>query len=327
MPLPDGAPTVTIVDTRTYPDGTPMTGRITLTPEPAAVTSPEHGHIAMGPAEGHWSNGILVGATGHRGITVLPADAPGYTPTGWTYTVHETPRRGPQRTYPVLITTDLGPVVDLADIAPTEPYAGDYVLVPGPAGPQGPEGPAGAAGATGPAGPAGPAGPTGDTGPQGPQGPPGTPPTGDTVGVTRTVDKPSDEPVPASTTLQDDDHLTVPVTAGGRYAIAAMLAVDGDPAADLLLTIAAPPGSTGYWAPAAITLGVSDGTGSIRLTRYAPGASIGVGITAAGLIVAPLGTITAGATGSITVQWAQNVTSATPTILRTGSWLRVTRTA
>ncbi|MFG2763137.1 hypothetical protein [Streptomyces rubiginosohelvolus] len=300
MALPDGTPTVTIVDSRTYPDGSPMTGRITLTPEPTAISSPEHGHIATGPAEGHWSNGILVGATGARGITVLPADAPGYSPTGWTYTVHETPGRGPQRTYPILVTSSLGPVVDLADIAPTAPYDGDYVLVPGPRG---------------------------EKGDKGDKGDAGLPPTGDQVGVTRTVDKPSDEQVLSSTVLQDDDHLTVSVTAGGRYAVDAMLAVDGDPAADLLLTIAAPPGSTGYWTPGAVTLGVSDGTGSIRLTRYAPGASIGVGITAAGLMVAPLGTITAGATGVIAVQWAQNVASATPTVLRAGSWLRVTRTA
>ncbi|MFB6423670.1 hypothetical protein ACFCXC_18280 [Streptomyces microflavus] len=304
MPLPSGTPTVTVVDTRTYPDGTPMTGRVTLTPEPSMISSPEHGHIVMGPAEGHWSNGILVGAGGGRGITVLAADAPGYTPTAWTYTVHETPGRGPQRTYPVLITTALGDVVDLADIAPTEPYSGDYILVPGP---QGPPGAAGAPGA---------------------QGPPGTLPTGDTAGATRVIIKPTDQPFTTGTPLQPDEHLSFPVSAGGRYAIDAMLVVSGDAAADLLLTLAAPPGSTGHWTPGGITLGVSDGTGSIRLTRYDLGQSIGVGITGPGLVVAPLGTIiTAGADGVLAVQGAQAVPSATPTVLRAGSWLRITRTA
>ncbi|MFF2864490.1 hypothetical protein ACFVSX_32000 [Streptomyces rubiginosohelvolus] len=211
--------------------------------------------------------------------------------------------------------------------------------VPGPQGDPGPMGTTGATGETGPAGAAGPKGDTGDTGPagpkgdkgdtgaQGPQGPAGAPPTGDVVGVIRTVDKAADEAVTSSTVLQDDDHLTLPVTAGGRYALDAMLAVDGDPAADLLLTVTAPPGSTGYWTPGAITLGVSDGTGSIRLTRYAPGTTIGVGVTAAGLIVTPLGTITAGASGAVTVQWAQNVSTGTATVLRAGSWLRLTRVA
>lgn len=305
MALPNGVPTVTIVDSRTYPDGSPMTGRITLTPEPTAITSPEHGHIAMGPAEGHWSNGILVGATGARGITVLPADAPGYSPTGWTYTVHETPGLGPQRTYPVLITADLGPVIDLADIAPVAAYEGDYVLVPGPQGPPGADGAPGAPGA---------------------QGPPGVPPTGDQVGVTRTFAKPTDRSF-TTTSLQADEHLACPLTAGGQYAVDAMLVASGDPAADLLLTLAGPSGSTGHWTPGGITLGVSDGTGSIRLTRYDIGQSIGVGITAAGLIVAPLGTITAGADGLLAVQGAQASASGTPTLLRAGSWLRVTRTA
>ncbi|WP_318294712.1 hypothetical protein [Streptomyces bacillaris] len=365
MALPEDAPTITVTDTRTHPDGGPMRGRVILRPAPALVTNAEAGHTVQGDAEGRWVNGEL-------SITVLAADAAGFEPTGYTHLVMERPTNAPARDYPVLLTTALGPRVDLAALAPAEPYTGDYVLTPGPPGPAGPTGPQGPAGATGPkgdtgdtgptgpagdtgptgpagdTGPAGPKGDTGDTGPAGPagetgppgppgadgadgapgeQGPPGTPPTGDTIGVTRTVDKPTDEPTPASTTLQDDDHLTVPVTAGGRYAIAAMLAADGDPAADLLLTIAAPPGSTGYWAPAAITLGVSDGTGSIRLTRYPPGQPVGVGITAAGVILTPTGTITAGADGHISFQWAQNAASATPTILRTGSWMRVTRTA
>ncbi|MEU2143606.1 hypothetical protein ABZ741_04745 [Streptomyces globisporus] len=296
MALPDGVERITITSSRTHPDGGPMRGRVTVRPAPTVVTNPDLGHTVQGDAEGRWVDGEL-------SLTVLVADAEGYEPTGYTHLVMERPDDAPGRDYPVLLTTALGPTVDLAELAPVEPYDGDYVLVPGPAGP---------------------AGPTGATGPQGPAG---APPTGDTVGVTRTVDKPTDEQVVSSLVLQDDDHLTLPVTAGGRYTVDAMLAVDGDPAADLLLTLAAPPGSTGYWTPGAVTLGVSDGTGSIRLTRYAPGASIGVGITAAGLIVAPLGTITAGANGSITVQWAQNVSSATPTILRAGSWLRVTRTA
>ncbi|MFJ9318263.1 hypothetical protein [Streptomyces globisporus] len=317
MALPDGAERITITSSRDHPDGGPMRGRVTVRPAPAIVTNPTLGHTVQGDAVGRWIDGEL-------SLTVLVADAEGYEPTGYTHLVMERPDDAPGRDYPVLLTTALGPTIDLAKLAPTEPYDGDYVLVPGPPGPQGPTGPTGA---TGPAGATGATGATGLKGNTGAQGPAGAPPTGDQVGVTRTVDKPTDEQVQSSLVLQDDDHLTIPVSVGGRYAIDAMLAVDGDPAADLLLTIAAPPGSTGYWTPGAVTLGVSDGTGSIRLTRYAPGASIGVGITAAGLMVAPLGTITAGANGVIAVQWAQNVSSATPTILRAGSWLRVTRTA
>ncbi|MGW1295146.1 hypothetical protein [Streptomyces sp. NPDC002533] len=293
MALPDGVARITLTDNRTHPDGGPMRGRIVVRPAPHLVTNPVTGHIAQGDAKARWIDG-------HLAVTVLTADADGYEPTGYTHTILEYPEDAPGREYPVLLTTALGATVDLAALAPTEPYTGDYVLVPGPAGPPGEPGE---------------------------PGPPGTLPTGDTVGVTRTVDKPTDEQVVSSITLQDDDHLTVTVTAGGRYAIDAMLVASGDPAADLLLTLAAPPGSTGHWTPGAITLGVSDGTGSIRLTRYDPNTPVGVGIIAAGLIVAPLGTITAGADGTLAIQWAQNASSATPTVLRAGSWLRATRTA
>ncbi|MFI6138044.1 hypothetical protein ACIBCC_07650 [Streptomyces griseus] len=301
MALPNGVPTITVRDTRTHPDGAGHRGRFTLAPAPATVTLAEHGQIIMGAATAFWDD-----ETGDASVTVLVADAPSMNPQGWTYTLTEHPYDGPERSYPVLLTQDLGPTVDIADLAPTEPYTGVYVLVPGPTG---------ATGATGP---------KGDTGAQGPAG---APPTGDQPGVTRTVDKPTDEPVTASTVLQDDDHLTLPVTAGARYSIDACLIATGDPGGDLLLTLSAPPGSTGHWTPGAITLGVSDGTGSIRLTRYDLGQSIGVGITAAGLIVAPLGTVTAGADGTLTLQWAQAVSSPTPTVLRAGSWLRATRTS
>ncbi|MFJ3597914.1 glycerophosphodiester phosphodiesterase [Streptomyces sp. NPDC090126] len=138
MALPDGAQTITITDSRTHPDGGPMRGRIVLRPAPALVTNTAAGHIAQGDAEARWVDGVL-------SLTVLAADAEGYDPTGYTHTVTEYPDDAAGRVYPVLLTTDLGPTVDLAALAPVEPYSGDYVLVPGPTGPTGPQGPAGTA--------------------------------------------------------------------------------------------------------------------------------------------------------------------------------------
>ncbi|MFF9639403.1 glycerophosphodiester phosphodiesterase [Streptomyces bacillaris] len=139
MPLPEDAPTITVTDTRTHPDGGPMRGRVVLRPAPALVASAEAGHTVQGDAEARWVNGEL-------SITVLAADAEGFEPTGYTHTVMEHPDDAQGRTYPVLLTTDLGPTVDLATLAPVAPYTGDYVLVPGPQGPTGPQGPAGADG-------------------------------------------------------------------------------------------------------------------------------------------------------------------------------------
>ncbi|MEV0884736.1 glycerophosphodiester phosphodiesterase [Streptomyces microflavus] len=133
MPLPEDAQTITITDSRTHPDGGPMRGRVTLRPAPAVVTNPGAGHTVQGDAEGRWVNGEL-------SLTVLAADATGYDPTGYTHTVMERPDDAPGRDYPVLLTTDLGDTVDLATLAPAEPYTGEYVLVPGPAGPPGADG-------------------------------------------------------------------------------------------------------------------------------------------------------------------------------------------
>ncbi|MFF8299564.1 hypothetical protein ACF07M_29950 [Streptomyces globisporus] len=362
MALPDDLPTVTIIGQRTHADGTPIRGSIRAVPTAGRFVHAESGLDVQGAAEkpydkvtGDYSITIVAsdadGINPHNGtyeITLTAFDAPTVTRTVLLPKANPvvkfaaiTPVDPEEGDY-VIVAGPEGPQGEPGSAGPTGATGPQGATGPaglqGPAGPKGDTGdpgptgatgPAGATGATGPKGDPGeqgPAGPTGATGATGPQGPAGVPPTGDQAGVTRTVDKPIDEAVASSTALQADDHLTLPVTAGGRYVIDACFVVTGDPAGDLLLTLAAPPGSVGHWTPGAITLGVSDGTGSIRLTRYDLGTSIGVGITAAGLIVAPLGTLTAGTDGALTLQWAQAVSSATPTVLKAGSWLRLTRT-
>lgn len=315
MPFPVGIETVTLTghQHRCDGDGSPLP--VQVRPVPRRVVSAVHGVVV----DDTWVV-VTPDDTGQWAVELLATDAEGCVPTGWTYRL-ETAGDAQYLSLPAALGT-----IDVSELLPAGADDGEYVLVQGPPGPAGPAGAdstvPGPPGATGAAGATGATGPKGDPGAQ---GPPGTPPTGDAVGVTRTVDRLSDASI-TSTVLQADDQLTLPVTAGGRYAVDACLIATGDPAADLLLTLAAPPGSTGSWTPGAITLGVSDGTGSIRLTRYDLGQSIGVGITAAGLIVAPLGTVTAGADGSLTLQRAQAVASVTPTVLRAGSWLRLTRT-
>ncbi|MFE2106656.1 hypothetical protein ACFXAF_12425 [Kitasatospora sp. NPDC059463] len=179
--LPSGLQTVTLHGRLTSPAGARGRGRVTLTPAPARITSAAHGVIVLG------SDSVTPDADGAWSITVLATDAADCTPTGWTYTLTEAPIGAPPRAYPISLPA-AAPDVDLADIAPTTPAAGDYVVVTGPPGPAGPQGPPGAQGERGPTGDTGPAGlqgPKGDPGPQGtpgatgatgatgPQGPPG----------------------------------------------------------------------------------------------------------------------------------------------------------
>jgi hypothetical protein len=322
MALPEGIQTVTIVGQRTHPDGTPMRGNIRLVPTAGRFVHAETGLIVQGAADEPYDS-----ATGDVSITVVASDADGINPSGGTYQLTLTAYDAKTLTFPVLLPKG-APVVKLAAITPVEAEDGDYVIVTGPAGPPGAAGPQGDTGEAGPQGLTGPAGATGTQGPTGATGatgPAGTPPTGDQPGVTRAAFKPADESVTSSIVLQADDHLSISVTAGGTYAIDGCLIVAGDPAGDLALTIAAPGGSQGGWTPTATTLGTTDGTGSVRLTRFDFGAPSSMGVTAAGLMVVPAGGLIAGADGTVIVQWAQAVSSATATVLKAGSWLRLTR--
>lgn len=152
MTLPAGLQTVTVHGEYLHPDGRPFQGRITFTPEPATITSPEHDVIVLGDVV------AKPDTDGQITATLLATDAAGCTPTGWTYRVQEQWLDAPRRNYPVSLPAAV-PVVDLADIAPTAPAAGEYTIVTGPAGPAGPKGDQGDPGPQPPLGAAG-AGPT-----------------------------------------------------------------------------------------------------------------------------------------------------------------------
>ncbi|MFH8926379.1 hypothetical protein ACH4D4_04920 [Streptomyces pristinaespiralis] len=156
MPLPPGLSTVTVTGTYTHPDGSPFTGKVLFTPEPAILTSAAHGVLVLGTVEATAVAGVV-------SVTLLATDDPDVTPVDWTYLVQERWYNAPGRTYAISLPA-AAPAVDLSGIAPTAAAEGDYVVVTGPAGPAGPQGDPGPAGAGGIQGP---------EGPQGPQGPPG----------------------------------------------------------------------------------------------------------------------------------------------------------
>jgi hypothetical protein len=148
---------------------------------------------------------------------------------------------------------------------------------------------------------------------------------GDVLGKTLPASKTVDESR-TSIILVDDADLTSPVVTGGRYAIEAFLIVDGDPDAGMSLTLTAPGGSSGAWAPVAPATTVG-GVGESNLARHAFGALATVAVTSGGVIIPPRGALATGSVpGSVTLQWAQATTGVSPLFLRAGSWLRLTRT-
>ncbi|MFE7899189.1 hypothetical protein ACFU3E_17000 [Streptomyces sp. NPDC057424] len=136
MALPPGLSTVTVTGTYKHPDGTPYSGRIIFRPEPDTLTSAVHDTLIVGGAE------VVLDNNGAFSISLLATDDPDVTPSGWTYRVTERWYDAPGRSYPLSLPAAT-PAVDLADVAPTAPAEGEYVVVTGPAGPAGPQGPKG----------------------------------------------------------------------------------------------------------------------------------------------------------------------------------------
>ncbi|MFC8273762.1 hypothetical protein ACFUJR_14815 [Streptomyces sp. NPDC057271] len=139
--------------------------------------------------------------------------------------------------------------------------------------------------------------------------------------------KTADESV-TNNTLQDDDHLFIAVAAGGWYAVDLYLDVEADPAADFSMGWSVPAGAVMSWTEGGVSAGNANNIGSIKLQRNDEATSSGVGVIAAGSAVCPRGVLRVGGTaGTLQFRWAQTTTNAIPTVLKTGSWLRLTRIA
>lgn len=133
MPLPVGLSTVTVTGTYKHPNGSAMSGKLLITPEPAILTSGAHGTLILGTIE------APLDVNGAVSVALLATDDTDVTPTGWTYRVTERWYDAPGRSYPLSLPA-AAPAVDLADVAPTAPAAGVYVVVTGPQGAPGADG-------------------------------------------------------------------------------------------------------------------------------------------------------------------------------------------
>lgn len=140
--------------------------------------------------------------------------------------------------------------------------------------------------------------------------------------------KTGNESVTSSTTLQDDDQLTLTVAANKTYSFDGKLIISGATAGDFRWAFTFPAGATfalgGYGLAAAATTT----SGDVETTTF-PSAVSGTlistfGVSATGSGVHIFGLLTTGANaGSITLQWAQGTSSGTPTVVSAGSHLRL----
>ncbi|MEU2484110.1 hypothetical protein ABZ593_05780 [Streptomyces sp. NPDC012617] len=134
----------------------------------------------------------------------------------------------------------------------------------------------------------------------------------------------------STTTMSADPHLTMTLSVG-TYLLDAFLMYDADAAADLKLGWIGPASTVGAWWP-----GGADSSAAALATSPRWGAlsditssTLPVGAVGAGTIMAcrPVGTVIIATAGAFALSWAQQASSATPTVLRGQSTLQMKRIA
>lgn len=152
------------------------------------------------------------------------------------------------------------------------------------------------------------------------------------IGVAMTADV----TVNNSATLVNATGLSIPLEANSSYGLDGWLHWTSDPTADIKFMYTYPAGCTGFWAgigPVRDTAPVAGSErknyvdfGSVALTSalgFAGDDEFSATVYVSGI---PRGYIVvAGTAGTLQLQFAQNTATVSNTILRAGSWLRVTK--
>jgi len=142
------------------------------------------------------------------------------------------------------------------------------------------------------------------------------------------VRKVADEAI-NSVTIQNDDHLLLPVAANAVYLLEWWLRMDGPAANDFKYSWVGPAGATMVWS--SLGLNIGDATNLPQTSQDGPtiGTVIQHGTVAASTFTHVRGRgqlVTAGTAGNLQMQWAQ-VVAAASTTLRIGSHLMAHRVA
>lgn len=148
------------------------------------------------------------------------------------------------------------------------------------------------------------------------------------------VIKSADESVTNSTTMQDDNHLVLPLLANNEYWLECFIIYGANATADIRIDFTIPAGTTHDFTHGGIRLGhnTADGFDNISRSRFqeisTQGTVGGFHATAnTDLGVIPLeGKIVVGGTaGNIQFQWAQNTANATATVVKANSLMVLQR--
>ena len=149
------------------------------------------------------------------------------------------------------------------------------------------------------------------------------------------VRKSASESIASSTTLQNDDHITFALAASAVYQLSAFLSVSGSTGGDFQTawTITGPAsGGSHSWrhclGPITSTSSVEGNSGVNRAIAWTSAQGYGVdGSRNSSIVETGLLDTTAGGSGTITLQWAQNTSNAASTVMSTSSYAILERLA
>ncbi|MFD9465325.1 hypothetical protein [Streptomyces sp. NPDC060027] len=156
------------------------------------------------------------------------------------------------------------------------------------------------------------------------------------VGQNQYIAKTADETVTSNATLQNDDHLVLPVVANAVYTFALDLYMTEatDFVGDFKMSFTCPASATfdmhgvGPHATSFTTGTSSDGEWIGKLATSSAGATLAFGVGTGLTAVRVYGRlVTLGTAGNFTLQWAQNASDASGTTLKAGSFMTMTRVA
>jgi hypothetical protein len=140
--------------------------------------------------------------------------------------------------------------------------------------------------------------------------------------------KTATETVVSSTTLQDDNDLTVSVAASSVYVLDAMLKYDSSTTSDLKISWVGPAGATLSWTATVLIEAAASQQDVQMLPGAALGASSVLGVASAGgttyAFIRGL-LVVAGTAGTFKLQWAQQTSGGTNTNMLADSYIFLRR--
>jgi hypothetical protein len=147
--------------------------------------------------------------------------------------------------------------------------------------------------------------------------------------IPQQVVKTADEPLASNATVQDDDHLYLPVQANATYLFSGWVwYTAASTAVDIRISFGVPSGAQMFRSALGQVNGATTVSGVLDTAVLPAGTADGRGAYTTPLSTVYTGyLITAGTAGTFQLRWAQVAAGADVVTLKAGSWIQLTRTA